>query len=166
MSLIRVDPFWDTWSTSIGDFDDFPERAWRQMSRALDNAFNDMTRDWNTVSKRSNQPRGVWRPRMDVYDGGNDIVAKLELPGINKEDVHIDLRPDGSLAVTGESKNEHEEHKGSIFVQERKFGRFQRLIGLPPDADTEKVTATYSNGVLEIHIQKKAEEQARRITVE
>jgi HSP20 family protein len=96
----------------------------------------------------------------DAYD------IALELPGVETD--NIDIAVEGSsLTVKGEKQSEKTSEGRTYYFSEREYGAFQRTFRLPPDADTEAVTATHENGVLKLRIPKKAPKQdgARRIKV-
>lgn len=89
-----------------------------------------------------------------------------ELPGVKKEDVHIDLR-DGSLIISGQMHSE-EEDEGTDYVRtERTYGRFYRRLPVGYDVKPDQITATLKDGVLEVRIPERSEstEQQTRITV-
>lgn len=107
-----------------------------------------------------------WRPLTDVYDDGKQLRIHAELPGIPKENVKADIR-NGNLVIEGESRSADEKDVGNAMVRERRFGRYRRVIALPPDVDTDNVSASFNNGVLEMSIPKKQEaEQGRRIQIQ
>jgi HSP20 family protein len=84
----------------------------------------------------------------------------VELPGLSKEDVKVELTPDG-LLIQGERKEEHEEQQEGVLRSERRYGRFSRIIPLPDGADAEQAKAQFTNGVLEVTVPV-PEEKARR----
>jgi len=79
----------------------------------------------------------------------------VELPGVKAEDVDVSIH-DNSLIVRGEKKFEREETGKSYFFSEREYGAFQRTFRLPPDADGDKINATFGDGVLCLKIAKKS----------
>ncbi|RHZ76940.1 hypothetical protein Glove_187g86 [Diversispora epigaea] len=98
----------------------------------------------------------VWRPSTDIYDTGDDFVIHVDLPGVPREDISIDLC-DGKLIVFGESKRKPSYEAAASHVRERNIGRFRKHVFLPPreDLDVEQIKATYENGLLEIKIPRK-----------
>jgi HSP20 family protein len=102
---------------------------------------------------------------LEVYETPKEFVIKAELPGVKKEDVELVIR-DNYLIIKAEKKEEVEENKEHVHVKERVYGRFERVIPLPPDLDTENAKATFKDGVLEIRIPKKAATQEKRINIE
>ena len=108
---------------------------------------------------------GEWKPLMDVVETKDGITLKVEVPGIKQEDISISLE-DNTLTVKGERKNESEVSEEGYNRFERSYGTFQRSVALPPTVDTERVKATYKDGVLEIQLPKKEEARPKAIKVE
>jgi HSP20 family protein len=105
-------------------------------------------------------------PYVDVIDSGNEYVVKAELPGLKKENVHIEVAPN-ELSITARADVETEE-KGKTYVhRERAFSTFRRRIGFGQSIDTEKASASMAEGVLEIKLPKlepKTEKKTKKIT--
>jgi HSP20 family protein len=98
----------------------------------------------------------TFAPRMDVFEKDNTLVFKAELPGLKKEDVQVEIS-NGNLVITGESKAEKEVKEDAYYRVERSFGSFYRSLPLPFDVTPEQVTATLTDGVLEVQIPKPVE---------
>jgi HSP20 family protein len=105
-----------------------------------------------------------WTPVLDVYDEKENFIVKVELPGLKKEDIEINLH-DGVLTVSGERKHEREVKEGETFRSERYFGRFHRSVGLPALVDATKVKAAYKDGVLTVDLPKAEEAKPKQIAV-
>jgi len=97
-------------------------------------------------------------PAVDLYEEGKDLVMKTDMPGVKKEDVHIDLS-ENVLTISGEKKMEETVEKGGLYRCERSYGRFSRSFELPFDVDKEKITAILKEGVLEIRLPKTESEE-------
>jgi HSP20 family protein len=102
---------------------------------------------------------------LEVYETDNEFVVKAELPGVKKEDVDVVVR-ENYLIIRAEKKEEHKEEKQNVYVSERIYGKVERVIPLPPDADVENIKASFKDGVLEIRIPKKATTKEKKITIE
>ena len=102
---------------------------------------------------------------IEVYETPNEFVVKVELPGVKKEDVEIAVR-DNYLVIKAEKKEEVEEEKQHVHVKERVYGKFERVIPLPPDLDTDNAKASFKDGVLEIRFPKKSATKEKKITIE
>ena len=105
-----------------------------------------------------------WSPALDVYDDKDAYQVSVELPGMKKDEIDISMH-DGVLTVSGERTHERENKEGQTFRSERYFGKFQRSITLPSGVDMNKVTASYKDGVLLIHLPKAEEAKPRQIEV-
>jgi HSP20 family protein len=107
-----------------------------------------------------------WSPALDLWDDKDSFVAKVELPGMKKEDINISLH-EGVLTVSGERKHEHESgsKEGGAFRSERYFGKFQRSVTLPTRVDPANVKASYKDGVLTVFLPKAEEAKPRHIDV-
>ena len=105
---------------------------------------------------------GNW-PRTNLFDAGDQLVAVLEVPGLNEDDIRIEAHLD-ALTVTGERRIVYPEgvtvHRG-----ERSPGKFSRSFGLPCQVDLERTTAGLKNGLLTITMAKHPEAQPKKITV-
>jgi HSP20 family protein len=98
---------------------------------------------------------------LDVEDTGNEVVVRAEAPGFEKEDFDVEIS-NGLLTIKAERKQGDKEKEGGNGYSER---RFLRTVTLPAGADPDKVEARYRNGILEVHLGKLPEPQARRIEV-
>jgi HSP20 family protein len=100
----------------------------------------------------------------DLEETRNDIVVRIELPGMDKEDCQI--RIDGNvLYLSGEKQFERETNDSTYHVMERAYGAFQRAIPLPRNVDIDKAEASFKNGVLTVRLPKAGSDTARSIAV-
>jgi HSP20 family protein len=93
----------------------------------------------------------AWAPRMDVFEKDGTIVVKVELPGLKKEDVLVQVVGE-ELVISGESKAEKEVKEHDYYRCERSVGRFYRRLLLPAGTTAGQITATLTDGVLEVQI--------------
>lgn len=103
----------------------------------------------------------IWAPAIEVRQKDNNLVVTAELPGLRKEDVKIEVTDDG-LIIQGERKREEERREEGFYHSERSYGRFRRLIPLPQDAEIEKVSAQFNDGILEVTIPVPQQERRKR----
>jgi len=103
-------------------------------------------------------------PSVDVYEDGHNITLKIEVPGIDERDIDVRIE-DNTLTVSGERKFETEEKEENFRRIERHYGSFARSFTLPSTVDTDKVEASYENGMLKIKLAKKAEAKPKQIKV-
>ena len=101
-----------------------------------------------------------WAPEIDVFERDNRLVTKVDLPGLKKEDVKVEVT-DGYLSISGERKAETEEKKDNVYRCERSYGSFYRAVPLPEGTKLEDVTATFADGVLEVSVPLPAKTEAK-----
>ena len=105
----------------------------------------------------------TWLPAVDMHETKDDLVLKVELPGVREKDVTVSITGD-LLTIRGERRWSEEDHK--LLHVERAYGQFERLIQLPLEVQAEKVKATYRDGVLEITLPKAEELKPREIKID
>ena len=108
----------------------------------------------------------TWSPRTDVREDEDGLRLSMELPGLSQEDVKVSLE-NGVLSISGEKKRESEKgEEGSDYhVVERRYGRFERSFTLPRGIDSEKASAKFENGVLEVALPKSAQAKRKHIEI-
>jgi HSP20 family protein len=106
-------------------------------------------------------------PAVDIYEEDDSIVAKVELPGMKKEDISVELN-NGILKISGEKKREEKVEKKNYHRIERSSGSFERRISLPVETQADKAKASFKDGVLQIKIPKsdEAKKKERIIIIE
>ena len=104
--------------------------------------------------------------RVDVKENADDYAVLAELPGVSKEDIHVNI--DGSLvSISAERKQEKEVKDGErVLRTERYFGKVSRSFQLGQEVDESRATAKFADGVLELTLPKKSPAQAKRLTIE
>jgi HSP20 family protein len=107
---------------------------------------------------------GTFVPPVDVYEDEHNLVLKLEVPGVNEEDLDVQVE-NNTLTVKGERKFEKEEKEENFHRIERRYGSFLRTFRLPNTVDSEKVEAHYDKGILKIALAKRAEAKPKQIKV-
>jgi HSP20 family protein len=135
----------------------------RQMTSGLDRMFDESA--WPFFRARGVSEAVKWAPEIDVFEKDNRIVTKVDLPGMKREDVKVEVT-DGYLAISGERKREAEEKKEQFYRCEREYGSFYRAVPLPEGVKLEDVKATFSDGVLEVSVPLPARPEARVRKVE
>lgn len=100
-----------------------------------------------------------WMPGIDVFERNNYLITRIDLPGMKKEDVSIEVT-DGQLAISGERKHESDEKTDAFYRSEREYGSFYRSVPLPVGVKFEDVKATFADGVLEVSVPMPAAPQA------
>lgn len=104
---------------------------------------------------------------VDMFEEGEDLVIKAEIPGMKKDEISIDFSGD-IVTISGEKKSEEHTERKDYYRVERSFGTFSRKLRLPVDIQIDKTRATFKDGVLEIRMPKSESEKqkVRKITVE
>jgi HSP20 family protein len=117
---------------------------------------------WSNFQRQTQLFSG-WSPALDIYQNNDNVIARVELPGMHKEDIEISLH-DGMLTISGERKSESGEGNKAERT-ERYVGKFRRSVSLPAMVDANKVTANYRDGVLTVTLPKAEEAKPRQIQV-
>ncbi len=105
-------------------------------------------------------------PLTDIMDEGEDLVALIELPGVDKDEIKVSTTTD-TLKVRVDKREEKEESNENYFYRERRYGGYYRALSLPSEVIPDKVKASYKNGVLEVRMKKKVKtEGGKAIKVE
>lgn len=99
---------------------------------------------------------------VDIEELDDAFVVELDLPGVRKEDVSIDLR-DNELMIKGEMKER--ERKGVLRRQTRRYGAFEHRISVPGDVDPDSVSAMLENGILTVRLAKARRSQPKHIEI-
>ena len=141
------------------DVETAPDRSaldlWREMDKVFDRFFGDMRWPARSIA-------GQFIPALDVSENDAEFVIKAELPGIDPEEVDINLTGN-LLSIKGEKKDEKEEKGDGFHRMERSYGSFSRSFQLPCEVQEDKIKAHYKNGVLDLRLPKV--ESAKRKSV-
>ncbi|HEX2582063.1 MAG TPA: Hsp20/alpha crystallin family protein [Dongiaceae bacterium] len=129
----------------------------RNMSRVFEDMFRSM------APNDGDDDIGL---RIDVNETDTGIELTAELPGVEENDISVELADD-QLIIRGEKKSERTEKQQNFHVAERRYGMFQRAIPLPWQPEPDKVQARFEKGILHIALERPAEIQAktRRIPI-
>lgn len=134
----------------------------RQMTAELDRAFDEPfwpSFRFPTMKTIDRAQGALWTPKVDVFEKENRFVTRVDLPGVKKEDVTVEVT-DGHLALSGTRKHEKEEKKDNVYRTEREYGQFYRVVPLPEGVTLEDIKATFADGVLEVTVPLPARPQA------
>lgn len=127
----------------------------REVGRVFDNLFSD---------NEGSLVVSEWSPRVDITEHADSYVIKAEMPGVNKNDVKITLH-ENVLSIRGEKKQEKEEKDANYHRVERSYGTFERQFALPTGVKSDKIDASYKDGILTIMLPKVEEAQPKEIEV-
>ncbi len=116
---------------------------------------------WPTFQKTVDP---AWRPRVDVYETDSEITIDMELPGLEKNDIKVEVK-NNNLTVSGERKREEKKEKAESYSVECHYGRFERTFGLPDTVAADKVNAEFKSGVLFITLPKTGKAIPRELDI-
>ncbi len=128
---------------------------------------SEMERVFDSMLGRYSRERieGLWAPLVDVEETKDNIIARIELPGMRKEDIKVTLM-NNMLTISGERKHEAEEKGKTHYRIERAYGRFQRTIEIPTDVMSDKAKASYKDGILELIVPKSEKAKEKEIAID
>jgi HSP20 family protein len=169
--------------TGISRREQYAPSAWtggrglRSFASDIDQLFEDfldfsgLGRNWVApFGNRGLMPKGVgefgrspWSPEIEVFERGGQLVIRADLPGLNRDDVKVNVTDD-SLIIQGERRQEFEENEEGYYRSERSYGSFYRSIPLPEGINEEEVKANFRDGVLEITMPV-PQQRGRRIEI-
>lgn len=140
-----------------------PFNLLRQMTDEFDRMFEE---PWGFFRLPTTIQTANWAPKVDIVTKDNKLVTRIDLPGMKKEDVSVELS-DGVLTLSGERKKEVKEEKDNYFREEREYGSFCRRVPLPKGVKPDDVKASFTNGVLEVIVPlpAAAETAAKKIAI-
>ncbi len=142
-----------------------PLKELEEMRKEMDRLFEEF---FTTIPRRRRwiKPEtGVIVPNIDLYDRKGEIVLKVDLPGVKKEDIDLSITKD-TITLKGEIKRDEDVKEEDYYANERSCGSFTRTISLPMEVDSENAKASYKNGVLEVILPKKEEARPKEIKIE
>ncbi|GAC1455585.1 MAG: Hsp20/alpha crystallin family protein [Steroidobacteraceae bacterium] len=145
MTIVRYEP----WA--------FVSRVQRQLDRALGEA--------QDLRHGADAARVSWIPHVDIREEAERFVVAADVPGVEPKDIEI-TADKGVLTVKGERRSHKTATVDGNERVERATGSFLRRFTLPESADADAIRATHVNGVLELSIPKRPQEQPRRIAVQ
>ena len=146
MALVKWDPFRDV------------AELQNRINRMFDESFGRSRELDDQTSLRS------WRPAVDIYETENGIVLAVELPGVSKESVAVEVKDD-ILTLRGERIADPAISEDSYYRRERLFGPFKRSFTLNQNVKPDQIKATFKDGILQIEIPRPVQEQPKQITV-
>ena len=146
MTLARWDPFRDV--AALQD----------RINRLFDDAFP------KAKSPEDDAGLSAWRPAVDIYATESAVVFKMELPGVKKENISVEVK-DNVLTIRGERVVDSDVAQEDFYRRERIFGAFNRSFSLQHPVDPQRIKARFKDGVLEVQIPKPEAEPTRQVAV-
>jgi HSP20 family protein len=139
---------WDPWSEFT--------RIRSEMDQLFGNFFGPIPRLTSEID--------AFTPAADLYETADEVVVSAHLPGVSREDIHVEVIGD-TLHISGESKPTVPEKDVTVHLAQSSYGKFDFRCSLPAEVKVEQVKATYRNGVLEIHLPKTEEAKPKPVEV-
>ena len=146
MALVKWDPFRDV------------AELQGRINRMFDESFGRSREFDDEMNLRA------WRPAVDIYEAQNGIVVAVELPGVSKENVSVEVKDD-VLTLKGDRLADPAISEESYYRRERLFGPFKRSFTLHQNVKPDQIKATFKDGILQIEIPRPMQEQPKQITV-
>jgi len=146
MTLVKWDPFRDV------------AELQNRINRMFDESFAGSRNPEDEVALRT------WRPAVDIYETESGIVIDVELPGVSKEEVAVEVKDD-VLTLKGQRSASPHIREDNYYRRERLYGPFKRSFTLHHNIQPALIKATFKDGILQIEIPRPMEEQPKQITV-
>lgn len=133
-------------------------------SRSPLSEMNRLAREMDTLFGGLSGSSDLWTPPVDVEETPEQLILTAELPGMNHEDIDVELE-DGVLTIQGEKKEEQKAEGTQGLLYERRWGSFTRRFTLPRAVDAAGITANFENGILTVRVPKAEEAKGRKIEI-
>jgi len=115
-------------------------------------------------AEKGSESLATWYPITDIFETKDEYVFKLEVPGLEKDDINIEFN-ENTLTIKGEKKEEKEVKEENYHRVERFSGSFSRRFTIPRETDGNKIKASMKDGILELRIPKAEEKKAKAIPI-
>ena len=133
-------------------------------NRSLFNLGEDFFEEFFNNDRMIARRRDSWYPAVDIEEHEDQYTVSMELPGMKKEDIQINYT-DGILTVSGEKKEEKEDKNRNYHCYERRFGKFERSFRIHSDIKSDKIDASFNNGILNVVLPKSETAKPKQIEV-
>jgi len=130
----------------------------------LQDRINRLFDDSLVQRERQPSPNEAWVPVVDITEDENEIILWVDLPGVSQKEVDITINGD-QLTLKGKKKLDQSNQR-KYLRRERVIGPFSRTFQLNLPVETEKISASYRDGVLEIHLPKPMELKPRKVSIQ
>jgi len=145
MTLVKWEPFRDLMAMQD------------RMTRLIDETLSRIMKE--EVSQ------GVWSPPVDILERGNEVVLKIDLPGLSQNEIEVRVE-ENNLIVQGERRFIKEALDENYIQMERPYGTFRRVFNIPRAIDQENIKASSKDGVLRVILPKRQGAQLKQVLVE
>ena len=140
-----------------------PRREFTRLREEMDRIFEDLPR---LLGRRVGEEgmRGAWVPAVDIRETKDCIEVIAELPGVDAKDVDVSVQ-ENVLTIRGERRHEEVKEDETVHRIEREYGAFERSFTLPRSADSEKIQASYKEGLLSLTVPKREEAKPKTLKI-
>lgn len=136
----------------------------RRFGEGMEQLFDDV--GFGGLMPRGFDQMSQWTPQIEMFEREGQLHIRADLPGMNKDDVQIDVEDDAVL-LRGERREERREEREGMYRREVSYGSFYREIPLPSNVDAENASANFRDGVLEITMpMRQSEGRGRRLEIQ
>jgi HSP20 family protein len=141
-------------------------RRWTPMNEmmALQHQIGRLMGETLEKGERNDLDFGAWMPPVDMREETDKVVLEMEIPGIKKDDIEINIE-NSIITVRGEKKFEKDEDKGNYHKIERAYGKFSRSFSLPVAVKADSIDATLKDGILTLALPFAEEAKPKKITI-
>ena len=144
------------------DLDIWKNQQISRLKRDMDRLFDSI---WDEFGLSLPSRTGRTAPSIDLIRTKDNLIVRVELPGVKPEDIDISIKDD-NLRIKGEIRQESIENGSDYQKIERRYGSFSRTIKLPCRVEIDDVKANFDNGILEIKMPRCTPEEKRTVKIE
>lgn len=135
------------------DFDEFQSK----FEPSIDDVFR-------SISPMFSLGQRAWKPQVDIYESSEEIIMRAEIAGAETESLEVEISS-RAVKISGTRMELPRLDNATYRLAEIQYGRFERILYLPVPIDTEVVSASYSNGFLEIRLAKQILDRIYKVTI-
>jgi HSP20 family protein len=132
--------------------------------REVASVHNELSRLMNGLFEGSGRTLQSWVPTVDAWETDDELVYAFDLPGVPQEKIAVEVE-DGTLTVSAERERSQEISQERYHRFERRFGSFERTVGLPQGVTEDGIKASFKDGVLEVHVPKPEQVKPRKVEI-
>ena len=142
-----------------------PMRELQTMHDRMNRFFDESLFRWGRPAEWWGEASPIGSASVNLYEDENYIIMKVELPGVKKEDIFLEVK-DNTICLKAERKPETEEKEENYHQSEFKYGSFQRSFTLPVSVDADKIKAQHKDGILKVTLPKAESHRAKKIAIQ
>lgn len=121
-----------------------------QFGNKLKKTIDDMFQDINPMFSLSER---YWKPQMDIYETSEEIIIRAEIAGVDKENLEVEISS-RAVKIFGSRPQPTGDNHATYRLAEIQYGKFERILYLPAPIDTDVISTSYTNGLLQVRLAK------------